>query len=133
MTTKKEAIEFAKQYQWTAKDAERAFDRARIDFATTSDRDLLLALVAFAGMELLERQRLQASQKGLVTKKNNYIEKIELDFADRVEKYEKQSQQERSLFVNVIAKLYRIAKPLGFKDPWIEALLAKYDEYYKAS
>ena len=67
MPTKKQALEFAKQFNWTAKDAERAF--AEINFKEADEQALLLALVQFAGPNLVERQRLQAAQKGQVTKK----------------------------------------------------------------
>jgi hypothetical protein len=129
MTTKQKAIEFAKQYNWTKPDAERAFEG--LNFKEADEQKLLIALVEFAGSELLNRQRLQAAQKGQVTKKNKYIKEIEIDFAKQVKEYEDVLQKERSLFVGLIAQLYKVTKPLGFKDPWIEALLAKYDEYQK--
>lgn len=127
MRSKKEAIEFAKQFNWTGKDAERAF--ADIDLKEADEQALLIALVKFAGTELLERQRLQAAQKGQVTKKVKYIKEIEIDFANKVDEYEQTLHKERSIFVNLITTIYKFAKPLGFEDPWIEALLAKYNEY----
>ena len=124
--TKTEAITFAKKFNWTAADAERAFDG--LDFKKADEQDLLLALVNFAGPLLLERQRLQAAQKAQVTKKTNYIKKIETDFANKVSEYEETLEKERSLFVGIIAGIYKFAKPFGLKDPWIEALLATYQE-----
>jgi hypothetical protein len=67
--TKKEAIEFAKKFGWTKADAERAF--ADVDLKQADDNTLLLALAAFAGPTLLERQRLQSAQKSQVTQKKN--------------------------------------------------------------
>lgn len=131
MTTKQQAIEFAKQYNWTKPDAERAFEGLNLKEA--DEQKLLIALVEFAGKELLNRQRLQAAQKGQVTKKTKYIKEIETDFANQIQEYENVLQKERSIFVSLIAGLYKITKPLGFKDPWIEALLAKYDEYQKSA
>ena len=124
--TKTEAITFAKKFNWTAADAERAFKG--LDFKKADEQALLLALVNFAGPQLSERQRLQAAQKGQVTKNKKYIEKIETDFAGKVSEYEEALEQQRSLFVGLIAGLYKFAKPFGLKDPWIEALLATYEE-----
>jgi hypothetical protein len=124
--TKTEAITFAKKFNWTGADAEKAFNG--LDFKNADEQTLLLALVNFAGPELYERQRLQGAQKGLVTKKTNYIKKIETDFANKVSEYEETLEKERSLFVGIIAGIYKFAKPFGLKDPWIETLLATYEE-----
>jgi len=123
---KKEAITFAKKFNWTAADAERAFND--LDFKNADEQALLLALVNFAGSQLYERQRLQAAQKGQVTKKTNYIKEIETEFANKVNEYEQALEQERSIFVGIIAGVYKFAKPFGLKDPWIEALLVTYQE-----
>lgn len=131
MNTKKEAIAFAQRFNWTAKDAERAF--ADVDFKNANEHTLLLALVNFAGPELLERQRLQAAQKAQVTKKAKYIKEIEVEFTTKVKEYEEVLEKERSLFVSLIAGLYKLTKPFGLQDPWIEALLTKYDEYQKSA
>ncbi|GFE71933.1 hypothetical protein [Chroococcus sp. FPU101] len=127
MVTKKEAIEFAKKYNWTAKDAERAYVNIALENAT--EQDLITALLAFAGPELLERQRLQAAQKAQVTKKKNYISKIEADFANKIEEADRQVSELRSTFLPLIAKLYNFASPFGLKDPWIEALLVTYNNF----
>lgn len=127
MVTKKEASEFAKRYDWTAKDAERAY--ANVALKNATEQDLTTALLAFAGPELLERQRLQAAQKVQVTKKKNYIEKIESDFANKIEEADRQVSELRSTFLPLIAKLYSYAKPFGLKDPWIEALLVTYNNF----
>jgi len=124
--TKTEAITFAKKFNWTAADAERAF--YGLDFKEADEQTLLLALVNFAGPQLLERQRLQGAQKAQVTKKTNHIKKIETEFANKVSEYEEAIEKERSLFVGIIAGLYKLAKPFGLKDPWIEALLTTYEE-----
>lgn len=131
MTTKKQAIEFAKQFNWTAKDAERAF--ADLNIESSDEQALLLALVKFAGSELAERQRLQGAQKAQVTKKVKYIKEIEIEFATKVSEYEKRLKQERSNFIDIIAGVYKFAKRFGLEEPWIEALLAKYEEYQNAA
>jgi hypothetical protein len=127
MVTKKEGIEFAKRYNWTAKDAERAY--ANISLENATEQDLTNALLTFAGPELLERQRLQAAQKAQVTKKKNYIQKIEADFANKIEEADRQVSELRSTFLPLIAKLYSFAQPFGLKDPWIEALLVTYNNF----
>lgn len=131
MITQKQAIEYAKELNWTVADAKRAYKN--INFKEVDEQALLMALAKFAGAELLKRQHLQAAQKGQVTQKNNYIKQIELDFAAKVEQYEDTLQQERSTFVNLIAKVYQFARPLGLKDPWIEMLLEQYREYQNAA
>ncbi|KST67615.1 hypothetical protein [Mastigocoleus testarum] len=131
MTTKKEAIEYAKKFNWTAADAKRAF--ANLNLEEASEQDILMALVTFAGSELLERQRLQAAQKGQVTKKNNYIKQVEQDFATKIDQYEETLKKERSLFVSTIAKVYQFAQRFGLSDPWIETLLSQYNKYQDAA
>jgi hypothetical protein len=127
MFTKQQAIEFAKQYQWTAKDAERAFEP--IDLRQADDLMLLTAMAEFAGKELINRQRSQASYKGQVTTKNKHIKEIEIGFAQKIGDYEKEIHQQHSLFVQIIAKLYNISKAFGVKDPWVETLLSEYEEH----
>ena len=127
MFTKKEAVEFAKSYNWTATDAQRAY--ANIDIENSTKEELITALLDFAGPELLERQRLQAAQKAQVTKKKNYIEKIESDFANKMIEADQQLSELRSSLIPVIARLYNFGKPFGLKDPWIDALLVTYNNY----
>lgn len=72
---KKEAIELLNNEGWTKADANRAL--YTIDFQTNSDVEEIIILRTasrFAGVELLNRQRLQAAQKGMVTKKNKEIQ-----------------------------------------------------------
>ena len=79
---KREAIELLNHEGWTKADAKRALES--INFRTDTDIDELMvrrAASQFAGAELLNRQRLQAAQKGLVTRRNReiqeYISQIE--------------------------------------------------------
>jgi hypothetical protein len=124
---KKDAIEFAKNLNWTEADAKRAFKD--IDLKEASEQTLLLAMAKFAGSELLKRQNLQKAQKAQVTKNKNHIKKIELEFAETVEAQEKEISEIRSAFLPVIFKLYNFGQSFGLKDPWIEALMITYQEY----
>ncbi|WP_319418822.1 hypothetical protein [Pleurocapsa sp. FMAR1] len=72
---KKEAIELLNHEGWTKADAQRALES--INFKTDTDIDELFirrAASQFAGAELSNRQRLQAAQKGMVTKRNQEIQ-----------------------------------------------------------
>ena len=72
---KKEAIELLNHEGWTKADAQRALES--INFKTDTDIDELIvrcAVSQFAGAELYNRQRLQAAQKGMVTKRNKEIQ-----------------------------------------------------------
>ena len=128
---KQDAIAFAKKFGWTAADAKRAF--VDLDIKEADEQTLLLAMANFAGKELLERQRLQAAQKGQVTRKKNEIKQIELEFAQTIESHEQQIQEMRSTFIPVISRIYEFANKFGLKDPWIEALLATYEEHQQKS
>ena len=80
---KNEAIELLNHECWTKADAKRAFEP--LDFKINPDIDELTirrAASKFAGAELLERQRLQAAQKGMVTKKNKEIQKYITQIAE---------------------------------------------------
>jgi hypothetical protein len=80
---KPEAIQLFVREGWTKADAERAI--ATIDFkADPSELTLRKAALLFAGSELSHRQRLQAAQKGLVTKKTNELEQYKKAYAHRV-------------------------------------------------
>ena len=73
---KKEAIDLLNTEGWTKADAIRAFET--LDFKLNKNLDELAirrAASKFAGVQLSERQRLQAAQKGMVTKKNKEIQK----------------------------------------------------------
>ena len=73
---KSEAITLLTREKWTKADAERAL--VKIDFSTNPDElTIRRAISSFAGSELLNRQRLQAAQKGLVTKKIKEIKALE--------------------------------------------------------
>lgn len=127
MFTKEKAKQFARQYGWTGADAERAF--ANLDLKSATEENLVIALVTFAGPELKTRQSERASQKGLVTKKRKELEKVERDLENHLQESRQKINEMRSLFMPVIQRIYQFAKPLGFRDPWIEAMLEAYKEY----
>ncbi|MGF1542743.1 MAG: hypothetical protein ACFCU5_20270 [Pleurocapsa sp.] len=70
---KSEAINLLNKEGWTKEDAKRAL--SEVDFSTDPD-ELIIRKIAslFAGKELVKRQRLQAAQKTLVTKKDKELE-----------------------------------------------------------
>ncbi|VEP17428.1 conserved hypothetical protein [Hyella patelloides LEGE 07179] len=79
---KKEAIQLLNNEGWTKADAQRALEL--INLQADSDVDEIIirrAISKFAGSELVKRQRLQAAQKAMVTKRNkeikNYIFQLE--------------------------------------------------------
>ncbi len=68
-----DAIRLLEQEGWTRADAIRALEG--VDFNQSPDELTIRRVVSlFAGPELIKRQRLQAAQKGMVTKKTKEIE-----------------------------------------------------------
>lgn len=129
MMTKDQAIAFAKQYKWTKADAERAY--TDLDFLIATEQDILLALINFAGPELIARQRSQAGFKGAVTKKNNEIATISQEYQDHIIETEARFEDMQSRFLPIIERIYYLAKPFGLSDSWIEAMLKVYNEKQK--
>ncbi|MFM2430995.1 MAG: hypothetical protein RLZZ511_2208 [Cyanobacteriota bacterium] len=128
MLTSQQAIQQATEFGWTIADAKRALEGQSYPLDRAG---LIQALCQYAGKELATRQRLQAAQKAQVTRKTNYIEKIETAHAVAIQEYETTLRIERSRFVAVISKIYQIAQKFGMRDLWVETLLANYDEYYQ--
>lgn len=90
---KSQAIDLLKGEGWTEADAKRALEV--IDFKTNPDEiTIRRAISLFAGSELYKRQRLQAAQKGMVTKKNNEIERIHQEYAGKIEQVKRLQKQE---------------------------------------
>lgn len=92
---KKEAIELLNNEGWTRADAKRAL--SAIDFTTNSDvKEIIILRTAsqFAGAELLNRQRLQAAQKGMVTKKNKEIQQYIVEIEQLTKKISTASGEE---------------------------------------
>ncbi|MGG6298079.1 hypothetical protein ACQ4M4_27110 [Leptolyngbya sp. AN02str] len=68
-----EAIKLLEHDNWTKADAARALEQINFD-DDPDELAILRAASLFAGSELYKRQRLQAAQKGMVTKKTKEIE-----------------------------------------------------------
>ncbi|MEH2138139.1 hypothetical protein [Nostoc sp.] len=94
---KSQAIKLLEGEGWTTADAKRALDK--IDFNINPDEiTIRRAISHFAGSELINRQRLQAAQKGLVTKKTNELERKEREYAakiDRLINYQREEKDKR--------------------------------------
>lgn len=87
-----EAIELLKSEGWTKADAIRALEV--IDFKTNPDElTIRRAVSSFAGSELIKRQRLQAAQKAMVTKKTKEIEQKDKEYTAKIAQYEKQQPE----------------------------------------
>ena len=100
-----EAIAFARKLGWTKADAQRAYQELKVDFNDlqstldhykheyaiddVNERDIAvfsLVLADFAGEVLLDRQRKQAAQQAVATKRKNKIREIETTLKDMEEK-----------------------------------------------
>ncbi|MFA9202034.1 MAG: hypothetical protein ACEQSC_00585 [Candidatus Nanopelagicaceae bacterium] len=98
-----EIIQILKAEQWTEVDAKRAIEQ--INFSSDPDElSLRRQISQFAGHELINRQRLQAAQKGLVTKKSNEIERQKVQFTAKIaelgDQNKKLDQQVKDLYKN---------------------------------
>lgn len=84
---KPQAIKLLKDEGWTEADAKRAL--AGIDFDTNpNELTIRRTISTFAGSELINRQRLQAAQKGMVTKKTKEIERKDEEYVIKINQYE---------------------------------------------
>ncbi|MBD2515994.1 hypothetical protein H6G93_13405 [Nostoc sp. FACHB-973] len=111
---KSQSIKLLESEGWTKADAMRALEV--IDFSTNPDEiTIRRAISAFAGSELIKRQRLQAAQKGLVTKKSNEIEKNNQEYAVKIEQLNKYQKQENQKYEGEIEKLSDTNKVLETK------------------
>ncbi len=96
-----EAIELLKSEGWTKADAIRALEV--IDFKTNPDElTIRRAVSSFAGSELIKRQRLQAAQKAMVTKKIKEIEQKDKEYADKIAQYKKNPEQQPETKNNIL-------------------------------
>ncbi|MEH2073016.1 MAG: hypothetical protein V7K57_01115 [Nostoc sp.] len=91
---KSQAIKLLEGEGWTTADAKRALEK--IDFNINPDEiTIRRAISHFAGSELINRQRLQAAQKGLVTKKTNEIERKEKEYAAKIDRLINSQREEK--------------------------------------
>ena len=119
---KNEAIDWARERGWTKKDAERAIEKAALQFPqdmqTWSE-----ALIRFAGPELLHRQHLQGAQRAQVTIRQNQMQVMAQERQQEIAEHEEALEQERSYWRGLLVKVYEIAQKVGFKDPLIEKFI----------
>ena len=106
---KKEAIELLNNESWTKADAKRAL--ALLDFKLNPNVDELTirrAASKFAGVQLYERQRLQAAQKGMVTKKNKEIKKYIIQIEELAANGGSKNHEEIEKLTTKISKLMEV-------------------------
>ena len=109
---KSEAINLLEGEGWTKADAMRALEV--INFNTNPDELTIRKVMSlFAGAELNKRQRLQAAQKGMVTKKTKEIEQKDKEYVTKIEQYKKVQKQEREIEAEI--------QSLSFKNDTLEA------------
>jgi hypothetical protein len=144
---KSEAIAFAQKLGWTKADAKRAYEELKVDFADlqstldyykhqhgiddVTERDiaiLSLVLADFAGEVLFDRQRKQAAQQAVATKRKDKIKEIELNHAKEMSDVQKSVKEQESILMEFIVRVYAMLKVFGVKEPWIEALIEVYEE-----
>jgi hypothetical protein len=142
-----DAIAFARKLGWTKADAQRAYQELNVDFNDlqstldhykheygiddVTERDIAifsLVLADFAGEVLLDRQRKQAAQQAVATKRKNKIKEIELNHVKEIDDTKKSLKERESVLVEIIVKLYGMLKVFGVKEPWVEALIEVYEE-----
>ena len=139
---KTEAITFAQKLGWTKADAQRAYEELKVNFNDlqftldyyknqygiddVTERDiavLSLVLADFAGEVLLDRQRKQAAQQAVATRRKDKIKEIELNHVKEIADVKKSIREQQSLLMEFVVKVYSMLKVFGVKEPWIEALI----------
>jgi len=122
---KREYINYAHALGWTKADAERAFNLVAEQGGLNSELEVLKTLVRFAGRELAERQRLQASQKAQATRNRNEKTKLEEEIIDVTKGFETRLDAERGYWRGILDKINRKLKVMGISLTWIEDLLKR--------
>lgn len=101
---KPQTIKLLKDEGWTEADAKRAL--AEIDFNTNpNELTIRRTISTFAGPELINRQRLQAAQKGMVTKKTKEIERKDEEYVIKINQYEESLKRAREKYESEIQSL----------------------------
>ncbi|MEA5505057.1 hypothetical protein VB735_18480 [Halotia wernerae UHCC 0503] len=101
---KSQVIKLFESEGWTKADAMRALEV--IDFSLDPDEiTIRRAISSFAGSELIKRQRLQAAQKSLVTKKTKEIELNKQEYTAKIEHLNNFQKQERERYETIIQNL----------------------------
>lgn len=122
---KYQAIDYATSMGWTKADAGRAFEG--VDFPA-EEITILNKMVQFAGPELVKRQYLQRAQRTQVTINKNRLTELEEEHKEMIVHYQTKLDSERTIFVSLIRITYNIARLVGYREPWIEALLDAYNQ-----
>ncbi|MEA5539473.1 hypothetical protein VB834_10545 [Limnoraphis robusta Tam1] len=123
---KSEAIKLLTKEGWTQADAKRALDK--IDFSENPNEETILQkTLLFAGPEVKKLRRSHAAQKGLVTKKNNEIERIEKEYAAKIYQCERDFERERGFWKGLLRFVYHQAQKLGFQSSMIEYVINEDD------
>ncbi|UKO96663.1 hypothetical protein [Nostoc sp. UHCC 0870] len=111
---KSQAIKLLENEGWTKADAMRALEV--IDFQINPDEiTIRRAISRFAGTELINRQRLQAAQKGMVTKKNKEIERTHQEYTAKINQLNQSYQQEQEKYTYEVQNLLDTNKVLETK------------------
>jgi chromosome segregation ATPase len=101
---KSQAIKLLKDEGWTEADAKRALEV--IDFNNNPDElTIRRTISSFAGPELFKRQRLQAAQKGMVTKKTKEIERKDEEYVIKINQYEESLKRAKEKYESEIQTL----------------------------
>lgn len=101
---KSQAIKLLKNEGWTEADAKRALEV--IDFNANPDElTIRRTISSFAGSELIKRQRLQAAQKGMVTKKTKEIEQKDEEYVTKINQYEESLKRAKEKYESEIQAL----------------------------
>lgn len=121
---KYEAIKLLESEGWTKSDAIRALEV--INFNDSPDElTIRRAISMFAGSELIKRQRLQAVQKGMVTKKAKEIEHKNKEHAANIQHLKNSQKEEKETIESKIETLCSENQTLGSK---IQALVSQKNE-----
>jgi chromosome segregation ATPase len=101
---KSQAIKLLKDEGWTEADAKRALEV--IDFSTNpNELTIRRTISSFAGAELFKRQRLQAAQKGMVTKKTKEIVQKDEEYVIKINQYEESLKRAKEKYESEIQAL----------------------------
>lgn len=126
---KSEAIDLLKSEGWTKEDAGRALQV--INFNTNPDELTIRKVISsFAGAELVKRQRLQAAQKGMVTKKTKEIEQKSQECATKIDQYKKAQKQERE---KLEAEIQSLFSKKDFLEAEVKALASEKNQLIEAN
>lgn len=124
---KSQAIQLLESEGWTQADAKRALEL--INFNTNPDEiTIRRAISSFAGSELINRQRLQAAQKGMVTKKNKEIERNNHEYTAKIDQLNRFYKQEKEKYE---AEIQGLSDKNKFLENQLQAINSQHNEVIK--